>query len=319
MDKYGYELILDCAKFWNSRLEPGEDGKLHINDVVGPDEYKEHVNDNAFTNYMAQWNLRKAIQYAKQLKAEKPEKYFELDAKLDLAALLPQWENNVERIYLMQPNDQNVLPQDATYLTLKDIDLSKYKRQAHVGGIYKDFNQEQIAQIQVSKQADVMVLFYLLEEQFSREVKRASWDYYEPRTLHDSSLSLSTHSVLACDIGDTELGYRMFRKACGIDLSNDDPHSSDAGIHAASYGGLWQCVVYGFGGVRMLDGKLRIDPKLPEAWSKLAYTILWKGEKLEVTVTKKAVSVKNITGTKPISVELCGKEVLVETQVEAAL
>lgn len=125
--------------------------------------------------------------------------------------------------------------------------------------------------------------------------------------------------MLACDIGDTELGYRMFRKACGIDLSNDDPHSSDAGIHAASYGGLWQCVVYGFGGVRMLDGKLRIDPKLPEAWSKLAYTILWKGEKLEVTVTKKAVSVKNITGTKPISVELCGKEVLVETQVEAAL
>ena len=314
MDKYGYELILDCAKFWLSRLEPGEDGKLHINDVVGPDEYKEHVNDNAFTNYMAQWNLRKAIEYAKLLKAEKPELYAALDAKLDLAALLPQWEENVERIFLTQPNDKNVLPQDATYLTLKDIDLSKYKRQAHVGGIYKDFNQEQIAQIQVSKQADVMVLFYLLEEQFSREVKRASWDYYEPRTLHDSSLSLSTHSVLACDIGDKELGYQMFQKACGIDLSNDDPHSSDAGIHAASYGGLWQCVVYGFGGVRMLGGKLRINPKLPEAWSKLSYTILWKGEKLEVTITKKTVSVKNVTGTKPISMELCGKEVQVADQ-----
>ena len=107
-----------------------------------------------------------------------------------------------------------------------------------------------------------MVLFYLLEEQFSQAVKKASWNYYEPRCLHDSSQSLSTHSVLACDIGDTELGYEMFRKACGIDLSNDDPHSSDSGIHAASYGGLWQCVVYGFGGLRMINGKLRINPKL---------------------------------------------------------
>ena len=316
MDKYGYELILDCAKFWNSRLEPGDDGKLHINDVVGPDEYKEHVNDNAFTNYMAQWNLRKAIEYAKQLKAERSELYAALDAKLDLAALLPQWEENVERIYLTQPNDKNVLPQDATYLTLKDIDLSKYKQQAHVGGIYKDFNQEQIAQIQVSKQADVMVLFYLLEDRFSREVKRASWDYYEPRTLHDSSLSLSTHSVLATDIGETELGYEMFQKACGIDLSNDDPHSSDAGIHAASYGGLWQCVVYGFGGVRMLGGKLRIDPKLPKAWSKLSYTILWHGQKLSVTVTKKSVHIVNETSATPISLEICGKQYSLVTELE---
>lgn len=315
MDRYGYELILDCAKFWNSRLEPGSDGKLHINDVVGPDEYKEHVNDNAFTNYMAQWNIRKAIEYTKLLKTEKPEKYAELDAKLYLSALLPQWEENVERIYLTQPNENNVLPQDSTYLTLKDIDLTKYKQQAHVGGIYKDYNQEQIAKIQVSKQADVMVLFYLLEEQFSRKVKLASWDYYEPRTLHDSSLSLSTHSVLACDIGSTELGYQMFQKACGIDLSNDDPHSSDAGIHAASYGGLWQCVVYGFGGVRMLGGKLRIAPKLPEAWSKLCYTILWHGQKLAVTVMKDSVEIVNETGTKSVDLEIHGKHYVINREL----
>ena len=85
-----------------------------------------------------------------------------------------------------------MLPQDSTYLTLRDIDLSKYKQQAHVGGIYKDYNQEQITKIQVSKQADVMVLLLLLEELFPHQVKLASWDYYEPRCLHDSSLSLST-------------------------------------------------------------------------------------------------------------------------------
>ena len=209
---------------------------------------------------------------------------------------MPEWKECIEKIFLTKPNQNGVLPQDASYLTLREVDLSKYKQQKHVGGIYKDYNQEQINKIQVSKQADVMVLFYLLEEQFSEAVKKASWSYYEPRTLHDSSLSLSTHSVLACDIGDVELGYQMFRKACGIDLSNENPHSSDAGIHAASCGGLWQCVVYGFGGVRMLGGKLRISPKLPEAWSALRYTILWQGQKLSDLLYHISLIVMEIEG-----------------------
>ena len=308
MDKYGYELILDCAKFWLSRLEPGEDGMLHMNNVVGPDEYKEHVNDNAFTNYMAHWNIRKALEYCDELQREKPELFIALDEKLGLNALIPKWKDALGRICLMQPTEQGVLPQDSTYLTLPDVDLTKYKKQAHVGGIYKDYNQEQIIRMQVTKQADVMVLFYLLEEQFSPLVKRASWDYYEPRTLHDSSLSLSTHSVLACDIGETALGYEMFRKACGIDLSNDDLHSSDAGIHAASCGGLWQCAVYGFGGLRMIGGKLRVSPNLPEAWDRLAYRFYWQGQEIQVEAEKDCVTLVNATGKAPVTLEVWGKE-----------
>ena len=309
MDRYGYELILDCAKFWASRLEEGEDGLFHINDVVGPDEYKEHVDDNAFTNYMALWNIRKAIEYAEQLAAEKPLLYHVLDSKLGITELLPRWKQKAERMFLTQPNENGVLPQDSTYLTLRDIDLTKYKKQAHVGGIYKDYNQDQITKIQVSKQADVMVLFYLLEEQFPKDVKLASWNYYEPRCLHDSSLSLSTHSVLACDIGDPELGYRMFEKACLIDLDNANPHSSDPGIHAASYGGLWQCAVYGFGGLRMLGGKLRISPCLPAAWKRLRYVVQWRGQRLAVTATKEGVELVNETRTAPVTLEVWGREV----------
>ena len=307
MDKYGYELILDCAKFWLSRLEPGEDGMLHMNDVVGPDEFKEHVNDNAFTNYMARWNIGKAIEYTELLRAEKPALYAALNEKLGLDGLYGEWKEKIDRIFLTLPNDNGVLPQDATYLTLKDVDLTKYKQQAHVGGIYKDYNQEQIVHMQVTKQADVMMLFFLLEEQFSRAVKRASWDYYEPRTLHDSSLSLSTHSVLASDIGETELGYEMFRKASFIDLGNDNPHSSDAGIHAASFGGLWQCAVFGFGGLRMVGGKLRIDPKLPAAWKRLRYTVMWRGQRLNVEVTDKELCIVNETGLAPVELEIRGE------------
>ena len=308
MDKYGYELMLDCAKFWSSRLEPGEDGKLHINDVVGADEYKEHVDDNAFTNYLVWWTIGKAIEYSGMLQQEKPELYAALDQKLGLAGLQEKWSEQREKIFLTQPNENGVLPQDSTYLTLKDIDLSKYKQQAHVGGIYKDYNQEQITKIQVSKQADVMVLFLLLEELFPHQVKLSSWDYYEPRCLHDSSLSLSTHSVLACDIGDPELGYEMFEKACLIDLDNANPHSSDAGIHAASYGGLWQCVVWGFGGLRMLGGKLRISPNLPAAWRKLSYTLLWKGQKLNVTVSPRMVQITGEKQQEPVTLEVWEQE-----------
>lgn len=265
-------------------------------------------NHNAFTNYLARWNIQKAIHYCTQLKAEKPELYAKLNEKLGLYTLRQKWTEQVDNIFLTQPNEHNVLPQDSTYLTLKDIDLSKYKQQAHVGGIMKDYNQDQITKIQVSKQADVMVLFYLMEDLFPREVKLASWDYYEPRCLHDSSLSLSTHSVLASDIGDPELGYQMFRKACLIDLDNENPHSSDAGIHAASYGGLWQCAVYGFGGLRMLGGKLRISPNMPKAWSKLRYTILWKGQKLAVTATADSVEIINEAGSTPVTVEVWGRE-----------
>lgn len=316
MDRFGYELILDCAKFWASRLEEGEDGLLHINDVVGPDEYKEHVNDNAFTNYMARWNLLKAIEYARLLQAESPALFARLDEKLALREILPMWEEKAGRIFLTQPNENGVLPQDATYLTLPEIDLSKYKNQAHVGGIYKDYNQEQINRIQVSKQADVMVLFYLLEDLFSQEVKRASYDYYERHTLHDSSLSLSTHSVLASDIGAQEQGYRMFRKACEIDLGNDNPHSSDSGIHAAACGGLWQCAVYGFGGLRMLGEKLRIAPHLPEAWNRLRYSFCWKGQTISAVITKDAVELTNETGTAPVELEVCGQTCTLEHRLK---
>ncbi len=318
MDRYGYELIMDTAIFWASRLEKGGDGCYHINDVVGPDEYREHVNDNAFTNYMARWNMDKAMEYYHTLKEEKPEIFARLNEKLDLDSAYAMWKDGCEHIYLPLPTAENVLPQDDRYLSCRDIDLTKYKKQEHVGGITRDYNLEQINQIQVSKQADVLVLFFLLEDKFSPEVKAATWKYYEQRTLHDSSLSLSTHSVLACDMGEKAMAYDLFRKASMIDLG-PFMGSSDAGIHAASFGGTWQCVVYGFGGVRMLGGKLRINPVLPDAWDKLCFTVLWKGQKLSVEVSKDTVTVKNLTGDTPVELEVAGRPQTLVSSLSCAL
>jgi len=309
MHDCGYELLMDTAKFWVSRLEYNdEDGLYHINDVVGPDEYKEHVDDNAFTNYMAYWNIGKAIEYYQLLKENEPELFAKLSVKLELERVYQSWLDKKDKIYLPIPRDGDlVMSQDKTYLTLKQVDLTKYKNQTNIGTIYQDYNQEQINHIQVSKQADIMMLFFLMEDMFSLEVKRANWKYYEARTLHDSSLSLSTHSVLASDMGETELAYQLFNRASRIDLG-PNMKTSDMGIHTASIGGIWQCTVYGFGGVRMLNGKLRIEPKLPKNWHKLKFNIIWQGQRLEIEADEQGFTVENVTGTENIFYDYHGTQ-----------
>ena len=316
MDEMGYEIMFDTATFWCSRLDWLDDRqKWGICDVVGPDEYKEHVDNNAFTNYMVVQNIRLAIHYYDALMQHNPEILARLMQRLNLEHNYKIWQERVDQIYLPQPRkEDNVLPQDDTYLTREVIDLTRYKNQSAVGSIFKDYNLEQVNNIQVSKQADVMVLFLLLEDKFSRETKLANWNYYEPKTLHDSSLSLSSHSVLASDVNNTTLAYDLFERAARIDLGKN-MKSSDHGIHAASIGGIWQCIVYGFGGVRMLGGKLRINPHLPEKWQKLNFPLYWQGERLEVTLDHQAIQIRRQQGNgKPLYIEVAGKLVVIDSE-----
>ena len=303
MDLYGYEIIFDTAIFWNSRMEYNEEkGQYHINDVIGPDEYKEHVNNNAYTNYMAYRNIRLALDYYEELKAKEKETYNRLNEKLNIESYIQSFKEKLEKIYLPQPNENNIIPQDDTYLSKKVIDLTKYKNQENVGSIFKDYNLEQVNEIQVSKQADIMILFYVLENLFSKDVKIANYNYYEPKTLHDSSLSLSTHCILANDLGHYDVAYDLFKKACEIDLG-PNMKTSDAGVHAASLGGIWQCVVMGFAGVRMLDGKLRINPKLPKHWDGLSFNIMWKGNDLKIEIQKDTMTIEN-NGNELVEIEV---------------
>ncbi|CAM4077498.1 glycoside hydrolase family 65 protein [Listeria booriae] len=306
MEKHGYELIFATAVFWQSRLEKKGD-QYEITGVVGPDEYKEHVDNNAFTNYMAHWNLEKAIHYYELLQQENPALLASLSAKWDLTRNYTEWQEKSAKLYLPQPNAELVIPQDDTYLSKKIIDLAPYKASAQVGALFLDYNLDQVNDMQITKQADVMILLYLLENEFSPEVKQANWDYYEPKTLHDSSLSRATHSILASDLGDKELAYSMFEKASRIDLGQN-MKSSDAGIHSASIGGIWQVVVNGFGGVRMLDGKLFLHPHLPEKWTALSFPIYWKGSRLLIHVTQTATEISN-TSNQDVVLTLNGKEI----------
>ncbi|QFF99154.1 glycoside hydrolase family 65 protein [Psychrobacillus glaciei] len=314
MDDYGYEIIFDTASFWASRLEwNDEKQEFHINNVIGPDEYKEHVNDNAFTNYMAYFNMKLAIRYYEKLKKENSVVLKNLTEQLNLDESYKLWQLKAEKTFLPMPREKDlVIPQDDTYLQLKEIDISKYKNQEKVRTIYRDFNPAQINTFQVTKQADTLLLFYLLQQTFlqddnriSETVKQANFNYYEPKTLHDSSLSLATHSILANDIGDMDLAYSLFKKSCEVDLGQM-MNTSDDGIHAAAIGGIWKGAVFGFAGIRLRDGLLSIRPKLPKHWHHMKFTIHWRAQPVTFFLTSSTLSVK-VENKGKVAFEMYGK------------
>ncbi|MQS75959.1 glycoside hydrolase family 65 protein [Companilactobacillus halodurans] len=292
--KMGYEMILDAAIFWSSRLEYNRNqDRYEINDVIGPDEYKEHVDNNAYTNYTARWCLQKAIKVYNLIKTDYPNLYEKLDTKLDLTKNYADWLVKVNKIYLPQPNADGVIPENDQYLDKKIIDVSRYQVNNQLSSIFKDYNLSQINEMQITKQADVLLLIYLFGDLFSDEVKQSNWDYYEPKTTHDSSLSLSTHSILASDLNLDDSAYKFYERACETDLGI---HAGKAaqGLHMAACGGVWNMTVEGFGGVRIENGKLKIEPHLPLAWDGLEYQITWHGSALKVKINNDKLAVEVI-------------------------
>lgn len=308
MKNYGYEIILDTALFWASRLQyNAEKDRYEILDVIGPDEYKEHVDNNTYTNYMAANNMSQALKIIAQLSEEDSESYRKLDEKLDLSYIKEKIEACIDKIYLPIPNEDGIIPQSDQFLSLKKLDLTKYKTSDKVLTIYNDFNTEQLNQYMVSKQADTVMLLFLLDTLFDQEIKRKNFIFYEDKTLHDSSLSKSTHAILANDLGLEKMAYDLYEGALTIDLGTQ-MKSSNEGIHSASAGGIWESTVMGFGGVRMEGEHMRIAPKLPEKWNRLIFPLCFKGNSFIVKADHKSVVVEN-NGKKDVAI-LLGKEMV---------
>lgn len=317
MEKCGYELLFDTAKFWSSRLEyKAEKGIYEICQVIGPDEYKEDVDNNAYTNYLAQYNIQLAIHYYEKLKAEKSETFSKLNGALGLDGAYGVWCDRVDKIYLPRENEDGLVPQDDTYLSLIDISRDGYIFSEHPHEVHeKAWELGGLNGVMISKQADVMLLMYMFEDLFTPEVKKKNFYFYERRCIHDSSLSLSTYSALAADLGEMETATRLFKRAAMIDMG-PVMWSSHAGIHAASLGGIWQCFVLGFAGVRRYGESLRIEPNLPEGWEEISTNIMWHGQTLSLKVTSDTLRVENLTGTEEVYVLHKGQSIPVGSVLE---
>ena len=308
MEKSGYELIFECAKFWVTRAVYDRKKKKYvILNVTGPNEFLTHVDNNAYTNFMAYNTVEMAIAFADKLEADKPELYAKLNKKIGLRRAYKMWTERLPKIYLPVPNEDGILPENDEFFSLPVIH-DEGKTVLQTEGAWARANSFG-GKAQMSKQADVVALLYLLEDKFTPECKVKNFNYYDACCFHSSSLSLSTFSALAADMGDLTTAYGHFSRAKMIDL--DGKSDSSTGVHSASLGGLWQCVVLGFGGVRRFGDRLRIEPNLPEAWNGLKFRIHWHGQCLEVTEDKETFSVRNLTATEDVQFIFRGKTVSV--------
>lgn len=296
---FGAEVVLLGARFWASRVEYNPvDDCFEIRAIMGPDEYKEIVDNNYYTNFLVQKHLRFARELlANPIHGETAARWGFTDDEGR------RWAEIAAKLRL--PRRGDLMEQFDGFFELKEIDVLKYRDTP--GALQKVYSWREINQAQVLKQADVVMLLHMFPGEFTDQEKTANWEYYEPRTMHDSSLSAGIHSAVAADLGLKDEAYRYFQKASRIDLG-DGLQNSAHGLHAASLGGLWQAVVHGFGGVRVEQGVLKLKPQLPEAWSKLSFKLEVAGVLLELALSHEEARVVALEGEGAVQVQV-GTEV----------
>ena len=283
----GAEMILDTATFWATAAVLEDDGCYHFRDVIGPDEYHEHADDNAFTNAMAVWHLRLAPRVLAWLEASYPEDATRLRAQLGIDADREAlWRTVADRMVTPRRRD-GVIEQQAGFFELADVDFALARDPARTQSMQQIYGIEPTHHTQNLKQPDVLMLAYLLPELFTPEQFLANYRYYDPRTDHElgSSLGPSISAIIACRAGDREAALRHFRRAARADLMDVRGNAKD-GIHGASAGGLWQAVVFGFAGLRVDADGWHTTPALPPGWTRVAFSFLWRGARQEVVVTR---------------------------------
>jgi len=279
MREYGAEILLSTAEFWGSRVEwHPEREDYEISDVIGPDEWHEHVNNNAFTNYMARWNIQIALDALKWLQSADPNKAEELTQQLDLnEKRLTHWRDVIARMRIPQDKQTGLIEQFDGFFQLEPLDQEKYKgRTTSYQGL---LGVEQVKRYRIVKQADVLMLLTVLDQQFDLKTKKVNWDYYFPITDHDygSSLTPALHVILACELGLIETAYDMFMKGALVDLE-DLRGNANEGIHDACCGAVWQAAVLGIAGLCPTDDNFTTTPSWPDDWTRLALNSFHKGK-----------------------------------------
>ena len=285
MATMGVEMLLETARFWVSRSAPDADGRYHIRLVVGPDEYHEEVDDNAYTNVLARWNIRRGLEALTWLTAVDPERATDLKERMSLAASeLYAWRRVIDG--LEDGFDPATLryEQFAGFYDMADVPLEQLRPRPMAADLL--LGREVTLASKVVKQADVLMLCHVLADEIDDATTRANYDYYEPITSHGSSLSPGIHSAVAARLGDVAAATEYFKMTAAIDLG-DNMGNAAAGLHMATMGGLWQAAVMGFCGLMRHGEALQVDPHLPKAWKRARLPLRFRGASLRFDLRRR--------------------------------
>jgi len=281
----GAEMLVETARLWCSLgfFSPTKGGKFCINGVTGPDEYNTVVNNNTYTNLMARENLRYAVDTVATLKAEKPDILQALITKTGLQLEeADMWARAADNMYVPFDAATGIYPQDDGFLDRQPWDFEDTPADRYPLLLF--YHPLNIYRSQVIKQADVILAMFLLSHEFSAEAKRRNFDFYDPLTTGDSSLSSCIEAIIALEVGEFDKAVTYMRAALLMDLADVGGNVTD-GCHIASMGGTWMALVYGFGGLRDYDGMLSFRPQRPPAArSSLRFSLTYRGRALEVEI-----------------------------------
>jgi len=322
LNRQAIDIFVETARLWEDlgfwRDEHG--GAFHIHGVTGPDEYTTVVNDNLFTNVMARFNLRRAAEAVQFVRDHHPEEYAAMVRRVDLhEGEAEEWRRCAGAMTIPFEEHLGVHPQDYHFLEREMWDLENTPMTKRP--LLMNYHPLVIYRFQVLKQADVVLALYLQGEEFSQEVKRADFAYYDPITTGDSTLSAVVQSIIAAEVGYQDLALRYFTAALYVDLANRHSNTTD-GVHVASTGGVWNALTGGFGGFRDLGaGRWCLDPRLPAGWESLTYRLTLRGTRVRLTVVTDGLTLTVEDGTEPITFLVRGEPVTVgpDAPVQVAL
>jgi maltose phosphorylase len=293
---YGLEMLIAIARFWSQRVNWSDDKQQYVMlGVTGPNEYENNVNNNWYTSTLATWCMKYTMEVAAKVKAAEPAKYTALVNKISFneEEETARYKDIIAKMYYPYDEKQQVFLQQDGYLDKEQIlvkDLPAADRP-----INQKWSWDRILRSCYIKQADVLQGIYFFEDQYDIDTIRRNFDFYEPRTVHESSLSPCVHAILAAKLGDEARAYEFYLRTARLDL-DDYNNDTEDGCHITSMAGTWMSVVEGFGGMRVRDGKLLFNPFLPGKWQSFSFQIGFRGALLNIKVSKQGVLVKNLSG-----------------------
>jgi maltose phosphorylase len=305
----GLEVLIGISRFWKQRINWSEEkGQYVMLGVTGPNEYENNVNNNWYTNYIACWTLRYTLEVIDKLWKEDSRKLNDVifRTNLQLNTELADWKHIVDNMhYPFDASRQVYLQQqgflDKELLTVVDI--------AEQRPINQRWSWDRILRSCFIKQADVLQGLYFFEHEFDATIIRRNFEFYEPMTVHESSLSPCVHSILAAGLGMREKAYEMYVRTARLDL-DDYNNDTEDGLHITSMAGTWMSVVKGFAGQRVADDMLSFKPYIPEQWEGYSFRIGFRGVLLKVTVSRQSVSIENVSKS-ALTVLVNDKKVLI--------
>ncbi len=303
---YGLEVLIGIARFWNQRATFSENkNKFVILGVTGPNEYDNNVDNNWYTNTIAQWSMMYAIEAFNHVKETTTEQFKKvMDITNFNESEITDWQTKIDNFYFPEDSTRGIYLQQDNYLDKEQrmaSDLDDAERP-----INQHWSWDRILRSCYIKQADVLQGLYFFEERFDLETIKRNYDFYEPRTVHESSLSPCVYSIMAAKIGYNDDAYNFYLNTSRLDLDdyNKEVHE---GLHITSMAGTWMSVVYGFGGMRVNNDKLSFAPSIPKKWKSFSFKVNFRENILDINISEKSITIKN-DSQKDITIDILNKD-----------